>query len=393
MKMKATSSVYGKIEEILIAIEGEKEGLKAEDIKKQFGLVISAFRDRQEIVCLGNFAEGESVTQALGAHLLKPVCTEYGEQHDEWVQDPFCVLSGPEGVTTLLEPYFFEKINNRFLAEQLSHGHGTLIRSTRFHLEGGNILVGDDYMLVGMDCAEENRVKVFGGKIDLEEACEKLTKDFRELFGVNYVIWIGSKSPLTNPLKMPMGPHLLQPIFHIDMFLTLGGKSNSEKHQGDELVFVADIHFNPSEVNPYDDVKGHEENDPRFVHLNEFKNSLDETARYLEEYHLNQPGPQFHVKRLPMQVILSEQEETTVYSYNNCLVEYYHGIRRAYLPQFRLLEHNGENPRCECSHCRARKAFEGLGFRVTFVDDTFDQRAKLRGGLHCITKVLRRSHP
>lgn len=403
MKQRAISSVYGRIEELAIAMKGEvNERLVARSFTKMF----QAFNDRTRIVVLGKFSEDlrndpEQAIKAVlkncyiddrhGVVLVDACHPQQTGALTDWIEDPFVVLQSTDGNVTLLEPFLFEQTKGHLMAEQFSNGLSTLIRSTRFHLEGGNILVGDDFAVVGKDLLMRNMVAFRSNHKSDQEAELWIGEKFRELLGVNYIIWCGLESPTLNKLGLSIGKEAMQPLFHIDLFVTLGGKSRGPGREGDELVFVAQIDTDGKRVDKY--VKGlpRNEQDKRWSYLKTLAKQLDEIKDLFEHYHENNFGPRFHVVRIPIQIEFPpEGEKPLVLSYNNCLVEYYDGIRRAYLPDFEIPEHKGSD--CGgCARCFTHNKFQGLGFRITWVEASFHSKAKEHGALNCMTKVLKRS--
>ena len=148
-------------------------------------------------------------------------------RHSIWAQDAYCVLNDEQGVCTMLEPLAFTRYGDHFIAEQLSANTDIQIATTKYYIEGGNVLCGDNYALIGKDFLHAS-VEVSG------ESENEVTEGLKKELGVEQLIWVGFDDAVDFPLSIHQGKY--QPIFHIDMFMTLAGKSL----QGKELILVGD---------------------------------------------------------------------------------------------------------------------------------------------------------
>ncbi len=398
----ALSSVYGKISQILVTYPGDASEITADDIYERYGQLFEAFGDRVVFLVLANF-EGnpkefnqvqniakEEFAKALKRshlypsphliHLPAPLARGWKERgknnynHSEYVQDRFWLLRGAQGEGALLEPYRTLELGkgrgqekNGMVAEQVASATGFLIRPSSVYFEGGNLLVGDDYALIGKETWLQNQ-ELYGPELDQGTFTTKM----KELLGIRYLVWIGEEGQPKLNIQVDQGRFNCQPFFHLDLFLTLGGKDSD----GDELIFLGKIR--PDQVDGCN-----EEEEAELVRLN---GQLDEVEAELRKYGREIPGPRFEVWRLPiggkMERGLDGKRRFTPYSYNNALVEWFHGVRRIFLPSY---------PGCEKNEQEIRETLVGLGFKVTFIRNAFDQYARQGASLNCITKVLQRS--
>lgn len=405
--LRACSSVYGKITMVLLLFRGTAKEVDSDMIRRRFGHIFEAFGDRVTFVILANGVrigdqkKEEELTQwfsnALQSSHLYPkhhvICvgTYSGDsaavegqeddrrllnEQNQWAQDAFVVLETAEGMTVLLEPMLHVYLGNALVAEQLASTANILLKPTRYRIEGGNILIGDDYALVGMDLLELNRKRFFDS-YPLQEGRNLVTAEFKRLLGVKYLVWIGGEEALPSPLGLKQGQPQLQPLFHIDLFVTLGGKHPESGH---EVVFVAKV-YNEG-VLPPDNAEGN-----RNQQIADFNTSLDLIADHLRDYHKLQPGPQFQVERMPMGIRFDPDGKPTILSYNNAHVEWYHGIRRIYLPSYPSLR-SGPKPLED----RVEKLMKGLRYNHRFIDNLFEDYSRYENGsLHCLSKVLCRT--
>jgi hypothetical protein len=125
--------------------------------------------------------------------------------------------------------------------------------------------------------------------------------------------------------------------------------------------------------------------------VKQFADALDEIGACISRSHARAPGPRFLVERLPMGLAISHDGMATVYSYSNAHVEWFHGIKRMYLPRYpRFATASGRGPSLED---KVERFLTGLGFRCVFVDNSFEQYSKYgNGSLHCLSKVLLRGN-
>lgn len=405
---RACSSVYGKITMILLLFRGTAKDVDRDMIQRRFGKIFEAFGDRVTFVILangikiGDQKKEEELTQwftnALRSSHLFPkhhvICVgtysgdgdaaegkvderKLNNEHNQWAQDAFVVLEGPNGMTVLLEPMLHVYLGNALVAEQLASTANILLKPTRYRIEGGNILVGDDYALVGKDLLELNRKRFFA-TFPEDNGIHEVTSEFKRLLGVKYLIWVGCDEATALSLPLRQGEPRLQPLFHIDLFVTLGGK---HPKSGNEVVFVAKVY--PEGVLYADEKQQRQDKG-----IDQLNAELDGIAKRLEEFHKHQPGPQFDVERMPMGIVFNPVGTPTVYSYNNAHVEWYHGIRRIYLPSYPCLQN-----RPNSLEARVDKLFKGLHYKHRFINNLFEDYSKYENGsLHCLSKVLARTN-
>jgi agmatine/peptidylarginine deiminase len=383
----ALSSVYGKIGQILLSFPGEQEQVKAAMVIRRYKAMFEAFGDRVDFIIMGNFGdEAEKIKQELEDEGLRPtlINTPWNcrkskggttSAHGEFIADPFVMMVSPTGDPILLEQYWDQECKNAFLAEQFADDMRVPILPTRYAIEGGNILVGDDYALVGRNLLARNRNLHHPG-LDMSAAEKKITAEFCRVLGMRDVYFLGEDTEISfAKTAYPEHPEALQPFFHLDLYVTLAGHNKA----GDEIVLLAEIDL-PSvskDLTP----------SQRSI-LNQLNSSLKAVKDQLVKISEECFGPKFAIEEIPMSGVFrtnTKGEDIFVpYSYNNAQVEWWHGISRIYLPHY---------PGKEALENRLRENLPGLGFgRLTFVEHDFEDYAKQNGSLHCLTKVLRRTH-
>jgi len=282
--------------------------------------------------------------------------------HSIWAQDGYCYLKKDTGQTILLEPLNFTRGGDNFVADQVAAQTDMEIEVTKYHLEGGNILSGDNYIIVGKDYLHLNE-GITG------ESRRRITTGFKKLFGVSEVIWLGFDAPVDFPIYVFQGKY--QPIFHIDMYITLGGKTAD----GKELVFVGDPELAKSILDQPPPIA-------------EIVQAFNKTAAFFESY---DGGIKFEVIRLPLDLWNVTTESGTFLTYNNCLIESFGENRNVYLPAYASVAPGSVNRRKLDE--KAAQVFEKAGVSCTLLYGAYEELCKHGGSVHCITKALDRRNP
>jgi hypothetical protein len=307
-----------------------------------------------------------------------------------WAEDPYVVVEdvgASERKTFLLEPFAFPRYGDSVLADLVAEA--TPIQSTQapLYFQGGNVLVGDDFVLIGIDYLL-NTWNVFrqhqpvSGVPTDQSKVEAFVRDlFRRTFDPGRALhFIGTRLQVPEETTRPVtiegeewtevvyaGTGTRQPIFHIDMFISLAGKAESGRYR----VLVG----SPAAA---DEILGREPLqhalDPIF----------DDVARNLKRLG-------FEVVRNPLPLVYVDdpgRRERFWYfaTSNNCLVEIDGRRRSVWLPTY------GHAPWPELAATdRANKElWEKLGFTVHQLTD-FHPFVQNLGSVHCIKKYLSRS--
>ena len=314
---------------------------------------------------------------------------------DLWAADKFLVLLREEFGLTTQKILFLPDGTNRderpysiaahikSLIEQRPGPYEILCVDSGLDFLGGNLLCGDDFVLIG------KRVKVQNHEVKL------LEETLSEYFGGKKIIWIESGDfnitrPENEHLHDTKYYHGDQPIYHLDLFLTLAGRDD----QGNPVVVVGfPEHKIPEEQTELHRFANEQVGAMRLM-LNEVINDL---------LSLKQEGPQFVIKRIPMPLhvyvkgkqqirfdyCLKRNEKFVWYwmSYNNCLVQNdpVEG-RKVWLPTY---GHGILRQDFECYDHHSRLQWQSLGYEVIQLGDCTLFAAR-RGGLHCVAKVLDR---
>ena len=385
---KPISSVYGEITRMLLTYP-QQTNLPNDIILQRYKGIFQSLGSNIEYVILAHQDTHESIRQtAIGANLnpstnlklisarspypavsVRRILSHVGGDvyqcelerlwHSIWAQDGYCCLKKNTGETVLIEPLDFARGGDHFVADQVAAETNMEVEVTKYHLQGGNILAGDDYIIVGKDYLHHNE-RLTG------ESPRKITNGFKKLFGVSELIWLGFDSPLNFPIDVFQGQY--QPIFHIDMYVTLGGKTA----EGKELVFVGDPALAKSILN-------------QPAPPAEVVQAFDKTAQFFKSY---SSGTKFEVVRLPLDLWDVTSKSGTFLTYNNCLIESFEDTRNAYLPAYASVAPGSLNRRRLDK--KAAQVFKNAGFSTKLLTGAYEELCKHGGSIHCITKALDR---
>lgn len=307
-----------------------------------------------------------------------------------WAEDPYVVVE--DAATTpsrrfLVEPFTFPRAGDSLVAELVAEATELQAIQSPLYFQGGNVLIGDDFVLVGVDYLFETletflRYRpVLGMPADRAKAHDFVVDLFRQSFDpARRFVFAGTRLPVPRVQTRPLtvggeewtemlyaGTGRNQPIFHIDMFVSLAGRAPSGRYR----LLVG----SPPEA---DRLLGR----PPVAHaLGEI---FDDVARQLEVQG-------FEVIRNPLPLTYVDDpvaKERTWYfaTSNNCLVQIEPDARHVWLPTYG----HGAWAELVATDDANRLVWEGLGFTVHQLAD-FNVFAQNLGSVHCIKKYLART--
>ena len=310
-----------------------------------------------------------------------------------WAEDPYVVISHDAGVDAarpggshaFVEPAAFPRYGDALVADQVTDAAGIDLFQAPLHLQGGNVLIGDDFFFVGIDYplltfaegiltapaqgGEDALVReVYRRYLDAERTFVPVgttlpvpPADRRE-FRLQGATWI-------EELYAGNVPGTRQPIFHIDMFVSLAGRAAD----GRARVLVGD----PREAARLTD-------EPLQPHA--MAPVFDDIARDLARRG-------FAVTRTPLPLVYSDDPDARVRSWyfatsNNVLVHAPQDSRpTVYLPTY---AHGPFADTLAATDRRNAEIWEDLGYDVVALED-FHPFAVNLGAAHCIKKYLART--
>jgi hypothetical protein len=329
-----------------------------------------------------------------------------------WAEDPYVTGTDPLGRGVLVDPLKFERNSDSLISSFVAREAGMTRVTSPLIFQGGNVLVGDDFYLVGSDylhdaldklAADQNLVSGNGTSMPM------LRRIVRTEFldASRTVHFIGVEKPLPEKHERTTrvrGPHgyapvvesvyngnragTLQPLFHIDMFVTLAGREADGRFR----ILVGDPRLAAkilgTKLPPHAMATAFDEIAARIAkHRREFvvtRNPLP--CIYLDYKALPDPprnpkpgGPKTSTKKIVKRYWYFATA-------NNALVENAGPRRRrVWLPSYgyRIWES------LRATDDANRKIWEDLGFEVTMLPN-FHGFAENLGAVHCIKKYLER---
>jgi len=439
------SSAHGQIKVLLLAFPKEN------DAKRRYGYL----QLLHELVT--KMTEVESIILIHRKNLPKEEIKKYLQQKDVrlfpleidvalildiWVQDHFYPLysKGQEDIITFavgrspknirrtlceVTPLIDKKVDENgipIFQEKIQ------LKKTALPFEGGNILVGDNFILVGKD---DKQVST----ISSEAECNSL---YKKWFGqVPLFVGTNNITPTPNAQKskdgfentLPNKKLFFQPLFHIDTFISLGGWS--EKEPKEYLLFVGE---------PVLGVRGIKNEDPKlFNYINDYietkKKEINATIDNLKDQVARRQDLSFEFKIIRNPLVLTyndrvKKDEIEVkrkwfwVSYNNNLSEIFEDqegnlIKRVWLPSYGqpssdfsnqienldeikerlfLLNPLWANKKITYGNwtdlaefdCQSVNRWTSNGFEVQLLDSSYIPLAFKHGALNCISNCIQR---
>jgi hypothetical protein len=304
-----------------------------------------------------------------------------------WAEDPYVVVEDTDPASTatyLVEPFTFTRAGDALIAERVAQASPFQSTQSPLYFQGGNVLIGDDFVLLGIDYLY-NTLETFrtSGAVSIPAGVEPfdfLTGLFARTFGEDRAMFFpGTRLPVPQQQEGQiqvngqtwtevryMGTGDRQPIFHIDMFLSLAGRADDGRYR----VLVG----SPSEA---DRILGR---GPSRWAMHEV---FDDIASRLT-------AEEFEVIRNPLPITYVDYPGERVREWyfatsNNCLVEIDGDSRQVWLPTY------GHGPweDLAATDDANRRIWEGLGFEVHQLGD-FNIFTQNLGAVHCIKKYLQR---
>lgn len=303
-----------------------------------------------------------------------------------WAEDGYVVVHDQaSNERFFVEPFEFPRYADGLIADMVAHA--TPMQSTQapLYFQGGNVLIGDDFFLIGADYPA-NSLK-YVNRVVIPNPGEKPSETVHRLYRSHLdpqrdLIYVGSTLPVPHQVERKLEHNgeqwkeilyfgnkegTVQPLFHIDMFITLAGRDAADKRQ----VVVGDPRLAA-------EVLG------QSVWPHAMVEVFDNIARGLERRG-------FRVIRnpLPLAYMDDPQNKERVWYFatsNNALVQIANGTKRIWIPTYG----HGAWGALRATDDANRAVWESLGFDVTPLGD-FHPFAENLGAVHCIKKYLSRS--
>jgi hypothetical protein len=169
----------------------------------------------------------------------------------DWAEDGYVALTDLEdGTTYLVEPWTFPRAGDALIADAVSDALPIRSQQAPLVFQGGNCLVGEGFWLLGRDYFADT-LSLLGeprppaqppGSVSLPDFARQLFSDYVDrdrrlvLVGTTREIPLSTFRGLRSGdeffLDLPTdGTGTYQPVFHIDMFLTLVGPGEDDRFE------------------------------------------------------------------------------------------------------------------------------------------------------------------
>ena len=301
-----------------------------------------------------------------------------------WAEDAYAVIA--DGARhAFVEPAAFGRYGDALIADEVSRAGDLDLYQAPLHLQGGNVLIGDDFFFVGIDyplltfdegileaptrAAEDELLReVYRRFLDTRRTFVPVgttlpvpAREQRE-FRLQGITW-------TEEIYAGNQPGTRQPIFHIDMFVALAGRGSDGRYR----VIVGD----PREAAR---LTG------EALQPHAMAAVFDDVARGL-----GRRG--YDVTRAPLPLVYADDVDARVRSWYfatscNVLVHAPAGERpTVFIPTY---AHGPFSGVLDATDRRNAEIWEALGYDVVALAD-FHPFALNLGAAHCIKKYLARS--
>lgn len=339
----------------------------------------------------------------------------------DWAEDAYVSLNdGVDGASYLMEPWEFGRVGDAMIADAVEEYCDIKASGSPLIFQGGNCLVGSDFWFLGKDYFADTVALITEERPPVAISAGQQPRAFaRDLFA-RYVeadrrlVLIGTRKPIA--LREYAGTRIgddfyldiaasgagtFQPIFHIDMFLTLVGVDDDGAFEvlvgsptlADELLGTS----SPFALAPvYDRIAKDlqragfavRRNPP--VHWPTVGQALS-LARLRE---LSREPDGATLAPAVAELVAAGAGDTTPVqvrdwhhiTWNNCLVENSTTAgRHVYLPTFA----NADHPALAAIDRWMKELWESLGFTAHLLGD-FNAFASRQGVVHCIKKYMAR---
>jgi len=244
-KPSLVSSCKGSISRILFCFpafsvkEPDRQGYRS---------VISALRPGTQFVVAHHVSIKAEIASWLtqAGHQLSDVAFIPIPDHTkltDWAEDAYvCLTDLADGSRYLAEPWRFLRSGDALIADAVEEYTDIVATQVPLIFQGGNCLIGDNFWMLGKDYFADTVAALTNGELPIKiaeganvnQVASKLFQD--HIDKERKLILIGSKNPISMAryfgskedgeyyLDMPAeGMGTYQPIFHIDMFVTLAG--------------------------------------------------------------------------------------------------------------------------------------------------------------------------
>ncbi|WP_108811916.1 hypothetical protein [Sphingorhabdus sp. Alg231-15] len=307
-----------------------------------------------------------------------------GLKHSVWAEDAYAMSNDlSDSETFFVEPASFRRGDDALIADLVASKSSIIQSQTNLYFQGGNILIGDDFWFIGTDYPKNSLTLGYVKPQNGETEVEAVTRAYSDALDHDRkFIQIGSRLPVPSEIEQRFILHgevwseklyranktgTAQPLFHIDMFLTLGGRDDDGRYR----VFVGDPDMAAGILG---------EQTSRYAMASIFSDIADQLE-----------AMDFKVVRNPLPLTYiddpSEKHRSWYFATsNNALVEIDDQNKTVWLPTY------GHRiwPELKKTDDANKEIWKSEGFKVIQLGD-FHPYAENLGAAHCITKYIDRT--
>ena len=298
-----------------------------------------------------------------------------------WAEDAYCICRDSDNETFFVEPASFTRAEDAYIADRIAPRTDLESTQVQLYFQGGNVLIGDDFWFIGADYPTNSLNLGFIVPQPGETTAQAVTRAYGSLMDrQRRLIVVGSRVPVPSTVRRRFTLNgevwqevlyfgnargTVQPLFHIDMFISLAGRDAG----GNYTILVgspeaaADLLGEPLAEGAMQDV-------------------FDDIANGLQALG-------FNVLRNPLPIAYDDDDAQRVrYWYfatgNNVLVQ--DNPKRVWIPTY------GHGPwaKLAATDAENKRIWESLGYTVQMLPDFHPFAANL-GAAHCIKKYLARA--
>lgn len=390
---KLVSSAHGAISQLLLTIPAyavKPAGGQTNPIAAAYKDLLSKLPATIKFTVVTHASVEPTVTQwfkMAGLNSVEVLAVPDHLHFSVWAEDGYVVAKdAASGETFFVEPFEFPRYADGLIADFVSNGTSLSHTQAPLYFQGGNVLIGDDFFFIGADYPA-NSLKYIN-KVIVPASGEKPFDTVHRLYGeymdkARTLHYVGSTIPVpsettrpividgeqwTEVLYMGNKQGTVQPLFHIDMFITLAGRDAAGKYQ----LVVGDPSLAAKALGV-----------PLWPHA--MQEVFDNVAKGLQKLG-------FLVTRNPLPLVYVDDPSTKERLWyfataNNALVQITDaGEKNVWLPAYGF----GNWTSLSETDKMNVKIWESLGFKATLLSD-FHPFAENLGAVHCIKKYLGRA--
>ncbi len=420
---KLIPSADGKITGMLLTIPvGNTSG----DFAAIYDKLFETLPAHTDLLCLVNTGSKSTVENWIQSHNRTNAAVVETPDHvgfSIWAQDAYAISETSASETYFIEPLSFLRYADAVISDYVTNATSLKNFQTPLYFQGGNILIGDDFWFIGIDYPTNtldyvnNSIFPNPGETG-EQLVRRLYKEY--LDSSRTLRYIGSTVPVPSEgivLAQEQGTYYVdmvyqgnkngtaQPLFHIDMFLSLAGRDQNGSYQ----ILVADPSLGPatpwstsgagySMQNVFDNIASNLSANGYTV----IRNPLPITfsSRMVPVSAFNRPhDPElFSIYTTLTATGVSQVELRSWYfaTANNALVQNTQdaGDKKVWLPTYGYdLQSPGSSEKdysyLQSSDNANKQIWENLGYNVEMLP-SFHRLARGLGAVHCIQKYVSR---